>query len=178
MGKSTTAQILGRERGYVYYEADCFANLKNPFIPLDVENPSMAQMGQKVLKGPGREERMKVMKDSMACWQGLMAGEEYDKAALAAYYTAMAEDIKTQKKRIGGDWAVAHVVIKKEHREVIRRVLGPQLHIVNLVMSTEDRRKRILDRHMGDEGIGDVMDVRPGNSYTNTDQHFVSFLRS
>ena len=107
---------------------------------------------------------MKVMKDSMACWQGLMAGEEYDKAALAAYYTAMAEDIKTQKERIGGDWAVAHVVVKKEHREGLRRVLGSQLYIVNLVMSTEERRKRILDRHLGDEGIGDVMDVRPGSS--------------
>ena len=30
MGKSTSAQILGREHGYVYYEADCFGGLKNP----------------------------------------------------------------------------------------------------------------------------------------------------
>ena len=25
MGKSTSAQMLGRDHGYVYYEADCFA---------------------------------------------------------------------------------------------------------------------------------------------------------
>merc|ERR1719510_455732 len=149
MGKSTSAQILGRSHGYVYYEADCFGNL---------ENPSLAQMSQRLLKGAGREERLKVLKESMSCWQGLMSGEEYDKAALVAYYTAMAQDIKTQKERIGGDWAVAHVVMKKEHRDAIRRCLGSQLYIVNLVMSTEDRRKRILDRHMGDEAIGDVMD--------------------
>lgn len=37
-------------------------------------------------------------------------------------------------------------------------MLGSQLYLVNLVMSTEDRRKRVLDRHMGDEGIGDMMD--------------------
>ena len=30
MGKSTSAQILGREHGHVYYEADCFGGLKNP----------------------------------------------------------------------------------------------------------------------------------------------------
>ena len=88
-----------------------------------------------------------------------MAGEDYDKAAMAAYYTAMAEDIKTQKERIGGDWAIAHVVMKNEHRAALRKCLGSQLYLVNLVMSTEDRRKRVLDRHMGDEGIGDMMDV-------------------
>ena len=28
MGKSTTAQILARNHGFVYYEADCFGSLK------------------------------------------------------------------------------------------------------------------------------------------------------
>ena len=41
---------MARELGFVYYEADCFANLKNPYIPLDTENPSMAQNDQKKLK--------------------------------------------------------------------------------------------------------------------------------
>lgn len=43
MGKSTSAQILARNYDYVYYEADCFSALKNPFVPLNVDNPSMAQ---------------------------------------------------------------------------------------------------------------------------------------
>merc|ERR1719228_2184879 len=47
LGKSTSAQLLAREHGYVYYEADCFFALKNPYIPPDVENPSMAQVKQK-----------------------------------------------------------------------------------------------------------------------------------
>ena len=100
-----------------------------------------------------------MVKDSMECWGNLMAGNEYDKVKMAAYYTAMAEDIKTQKERIGGDWAIAHVVLKKEDREAIKRCLGSQVYIVNLVMTTEERRKRVLARHMGDEGIGDLMDV-------------------
>ena len=45
MGKSTSAQILGRDHGYVYYEADCFGGLKNPYVPLNVDNPTMAQVG-------------------------------------------------------------------------------------------------------------------------------------
>ena len=51
MGKSTSAQILGRDFGYVYYEADCFGVLKNPFTDLSVDNPSMVSVKQKYLKG-------------------------------------------------------------------------------------------------------------------------------
>merc|ERR1719219_1703015 len=56
MGKSTSAQILARNHGYVYYEADCFGACRNPYVPLDAENPSMAQMYQKPLRGQGDEE--------------------------------------------------------------------------------------------------------------------------
>ena len=48
LGKSTTAQLLGRTAGYVYYEADCYVNCRNPYIPTDVPNPSVAQFNQKV----------------------------------------------------------------------------------------------------------------------------------
>ena len=44
MGKSTSAQMLGRDHGYVYYEADCFTRLCNPYVPLNVDNPSLAQV--------------------------------------------------------------------------------------------------------------------------------------
>ena len=49
-GKSTSAQLLSKNNGYVYYEADCVMNHANPYIPPDVENPSMHQMMQKHLK--------------------------------------------------------------------------------------------------------------------------------
>ena len=49
-GKSTTSQLLARKNGYVYYEADATMALINPFIPVDVDNPSLAQMQQKSLK--------------------------------------------------------------------------------------------------------------------------------
>ena len=49
-GKSTTAQLMGREAGYVYFEADCTMNACNPFVPTDVENPTLAAFQQKPLK--------------------------------------------------------------------------------------------------------------------------------
>ena len=49
-GKSTSAQLLSKNDGFVYYEADCVMNHANPYIPSDVESPSMAQMHQNHLK--------------------------------------------------------------------------------------------------------------------------------
>ena len=51
MGKSTSAQLLARNNGYVYYEADSFGALINPFNTLSGDNPSMDQAKQKTLKG-------------------------------------------------------------------------------------------------------------------------------
>ena len=49
-GKSTTGQMLAKEAGYVYFEADCTMNCLNPFVPLDAENATMAAFQQKPLK--------------------------------------------------------------------------------------------------------------------------------
>ena len=43
-----------------------------------------------------------------------------DNEATNAYYAEMAKDIKKQRERIGGDWAVAYVVLYKEWRNIIR----------------------------------------------------------
>ena len=45
-GKSTTAQLFGRNHGYVYYEADCFMSQVNPFVDLNADDPSLAQVRQ------------------------------------------------------------------------------------------------------------------------------------
>ena len=48
--KSTTAQFMSKEAGFVYLEADCINQFLNPFIPSDVDNPSIAGFQQKALK--------------------------------------------------------------------------------------------------------------------------------
>ena len=49
-GKSTTGQLMSREAGFVYLEVDCIMNFPNPFVPTDVENPSVSGFRQKALK--------------------------------------------------------------------------------------------------------------------------------
>ena len=159
MGKSTSAQMLGRDHGYVYYEADCFAALKNPYIPLDVKDPSLAQIKQKILKGPGADARLEMLTKTRDMWLDLFASKPFDREMMTTYYAAMAEDIRAEKKRIGGDFAIANVVIIKEVRDKMREWLGPDLIFVHLEMSQEDRRARVLDRHQGNTEAADLMDV-------------------
>ena len=176
MGKSTTAQFLARDHGYVYYEADAFAMVKNPFNDLQTDNPSMHQAVQRNLKGPGDKERLTIAKKAQEIWGPLMAGQEYDKQLMRDYYTEMVKDIIKQKKRIGGDWAIAHVVWNKEIRDIMRYImiisknlylfltinremLGPELTFVHLTMGFEDKRKRLMKRHEGGETFVEIMEV-------------------
>jgi len=159
MGKSTTAQIMAREDGHVYYEADCFAQLKNPYIPLDEENPSVAQIKQKSLKGPGMKERHQMSQIATDLFGRLMQGESVDMDEFKKYYKEMGNDIKREKERIGGDFAVAHVILHKEVRDMLRQILGPKLVFICLRMSQEDRKERVRIRHKGDESAVKLMDT-------------------
>merc|ERR1712013_413445 len=58
LGKSTSAQLLARKAGYVYYEGDAFFFFKNPYIPVDAVEPSKAVVSQKSLRGEGLMERI------------------------------------------------------------------------------------------------------------------------
>ena len=49
-GKSTTAQLMARNHGYVYYEADSFGIYCNPFVDVNAENPTFAAYTQRPLK--------------------------------------------------------------------------------------------------------------------------------
>merc|ERR1719154_31806 len=77
LGKSTTAQLLARKKGYVYYEGDCFFFFKNPYIPVDAQEPSKAQVFQKPLRGEGLNERMEIVNKGNAVYEKMMNGEEY-----------------------------------------------------------------------------------------------------
>ena len=45
----------------MYYEVDCFWFLKNPYIPLDVSDPTLGVESQNDLVGDGRQEREEVV---------------------------------------------------------------------------------------------------------------------
>merc|ERR1712038_1746517 len=90
-GKSTTAQLLARNHGYIYYEADCMSIFVNPFIDINTPEPSMAQMNQKPLKGldektikgiEARGEMSKKMSED---------GPNFDPAMIADKFNIIAE---------------------------------------------------------------------------------------
>ena len=47
-------------------------------------------------------------------------GEEFNSDILREFYTAMCDDILRERKRIGGDWAIAAVTMTREMRDHIR----------------------------------------------------------
>ena len=100
--------------GFVYYEADCFGSLRNPYIPLEVDNPTMQQESQRNLTGEGREERKKLHPFRFATSE--------DEAKMAKGYEALCRDISSERRRIGGDWAIAGFILGKKHRDLVRSI--------------------------------------------------------
>ena len=120
LGKSTSAQLLSREHGYVYYEGDCFFGLKNPYIPSDVENPSLAQVKQRKLVGEGEAERKKMVEAVMGEWTAMMKGESWENGVVLEGMREMFKDIARERARLGGDWTIAGVLFSSKMREIAR----------------------------------------------------------
>ena len=105
---------------------DCFNSLRNPYIPLDVPNPTMVQDSQRHLTGEGREERKSLKEKQSKCWDKILGFKkeetptEEDEEANGEMMDAMAEDIIKERKRIGGDWAVAGCLVRTRDRDRIR----------------------------------------------------------
>ena len=120
LGKSTSAQLLSREHGFVYYEGDCFFGLRNPYIPPDVENPSLAQVKQRKLVGEGVDERKKMVEKVMAEYSALLKGETSNNVVIEEGMREMFKDIARERARLGGDWAIAGVLFTSKMREIAR----------------------------------------------------------
>ena len=70
------------------------------------------------------------------------------------FYEEMAKDLIKQRKRIGGDWAIAQAVFSRNQREFIREKVGSGLVFIVLNLTKECQLHRVKARH-GDS-MGDV----------------------
>ena len=59
----------------------------------------------------------------------------------------IAEDIFKQRKRIGGDWSVDFAVFSRKQRDMLRKILGPDLVFIVLNMTVECQKERLIGRH-------------------------------
>ena len=145
-GKSTSAWLLSKKAGYVYYEGDCFYACKHPYIPADVQEPSLAL--QRNLVGEGLQERKNLIQKYGGLVQQITAGEpNWDNAKKLC--RLMCEDSKKERLRIGGKWAIAGVLFTREMRDVVRECLGEDLVIVVLNIGDDDLKARLSKRHNG-----------------------------
>ena len=157
LGKSTTAQLLSRKHGYVYYEGDCFFMLRNPFIPPNAPEASLASLEQNKLVGAGAKEREEMAVKVVGQFKRIFEGEEVDYQVIEEGVRMICRDIKKERTRIGGDWAVCCVLHTRKMREIVREELGKDLLIICLDMDLEGQMERIRSRHSGNEKIVERM---------------------
>jgi len=157
LGKSTTGHLLSKKAGFVYYEGDCFWLHLNPYVPKDATEPTLSAMAQNFLKGVS-QERLDACASAEQDFEDLMQGKNCHQKKLFDLYTIMANDIAKERKRMGGDWAVAQAVPTRVLRDHIRTKLGPDLLFVVLHMTKEDQEKWIRARHgEASEGMNDYL---------------------
>ena len=75
-----------------------------------------------------------------------MRKEEYDDVPVKRVFGALCKDIKSERKRIGGDWVIAKAIPTRVLRDYIKTQL-PEAFFIVLNMSKDDQKKRILTRH-------------------------------
>merc|ERR1712109_1887 len=79
-------------------------------------------------------------------------------------YKMMCANIRSERSRMGGDWAVCCVLMNRKIRDVVRRELGEELHVICLDMEVEDMENRVRSRHAGDENNCSEVKVSPSMS--------------
>ena len=62
------------------------------------------------------------------------------------FYKEMAQYVKNERNRIGGDWAVAQAVPTRALRDEIKKIL-PDVTFVTLTIKEDALQKRIENRH-------------------------------
>ena len=76
--------------------------------------------------------------------QGKTKDIDWDKTK--PFYSHLAKDVGVQKKRIGGNFAVAQAINSQEQRDLIRTIL-PEVIFITLSLTPENQKKRVVERH-------------------------------
>ena len=75
---------------------------------------------------------------------------------LQPMYDFMAKDIVRQRKRLGGNMAIAEGVFSQSQRNFLRKAIGPDLVFIVLNLTKDCQTKRVNNRHgdsLGEEFI-------------------------
>ena len=59
----------------------------------------------------------------------------------------IANDILKQRQRIGDDWSIAFGISSRKQRDIIRKILGPDVIFMVLNITKDCTKKRLVARH-------------------------------
>ena len=59
----------------------------------------------------------------------------------------IANDILKQRQRIGGDWSIAFGISSRKQRDIIRKILGPDVIFMVLNITKDCAKNRLVARH-------------------------------
>ena len=151
-GKSTIAGILAKQHKWVYYEGDGFFLGFNPYV-FPNESQVDARAEKPALIGAGMAARGGALVGFFFNQYQLNRNETTDRTPTEQYYELMAEDIKRERSRVGGNWVVVYAITKRSDRDVFRRVIGDDLKFVVLDISLELVKERLAGRGKGEEEL-------------------------
>ena len=117
------------------------------------ESQVAARSDKPALIGPGMALRWEAVK---SCWlndEELEAKKTTDRTPTIEFYRLMAEDIKKERERVGGNWVVASAISKRWERDIIREFLDDAVFVV-LDISYDLAKERLSGREK-DKGIAD-----------------------
>jgi len=151
-GKSTIAGIIANTDNWIHYEGDGFYLGFNPYV-FPNESQVEARSDKPSLIGPGMRKRMMALLKSLKNHHELEQNITTDRTPIDNYYTLMAENIKSERKRVGGDWIISFAIEKRMDRDIFRKVIGDDLIFVVLDISKELQIERLQGRGEGEEDL-------------------------
>jgi len=114
-------------------------------------------MKQKPLKDVP-QERIDSIAGGMKDMRAMCGGEEYNVEPIEKFYSTLCQNIATEKRRIGGDWVIAHSITSKFFRDHMRKELGPELIFIILHLSREALEARMKVRHSEHKQVSDWLE--------------------
>ena len=78
----------------------------------------------------------------------MMAGKFDDlEDMIKPFLKLMGDNIVTERPRLGGNFAIAQAIFSRSQRDMLREIVGPDLHFMVLSMTKETQDKRLKARH-------------------------------
>ena len=112
-----------------------------PIIRYKICNPSLQGVSKECM------DAMDITTEVFKQVQEKMEFNEEMIEKLQPMYDCMAKDIIAQRKRLGGNMAIAQAVNSAKQREFLRKMVGPDLVFIVLSMSKECQKGRVMARH-------------------------------